>query len=116
MQRLEILKQARELISDEDRWALEGWGGTFSNRTCAVGAVRRVAGLCTNPWEEGRGIADILRFDSGDPEVGAAIDALSASIGGTKRASVTTYNDNRSHECVLAMFDAAIEREEKAQA
>jgi len=90
-----ILIQARELISEPETWcrySLREEGGRF----CAVGAVMEVTG-------------DRFPFRS-DDQCGKAfkrtIEALRSVVG----EDPATYNNSADNQdCVLAMFDAAIE-------
>jgi len=104
MRRLEILKQARGLISSPENWTQGQWERRLEGRVsyCAIGAVQRALG-----------------HDSqlGIPHPMANViveECLAPVIGKTSRMAVASYNDSHPHECVLAMFDAAIEREEAA--
>ena len=95
----EILKAARELISDEAHWcqgrfACDETGDEAYTtepracRWCALGAVWAVA--------------------PGTVGIGAAERFLDIASGET----ITDYNDNHTHAEVLAMFDKAIKMSE----
>jgi hypothetical protein len=83
----QVLAQARELISDKNKWGTgcfaepESWDG--KRRLCAMGAIKAVdrskATECFNT------LRDFMKM------------------------GVRRFNDSHSHECVLAAFDAAIE-------
>lgn len=102
----EVLEQARAFI--EQGWSrrtLEGMNGNV----CAIGAIKRAAGLnAQGP------------YDSTNTYYRCATRAVARTIAkGTylnfadAAHRVVQYNDNsgRTKECVLAAFDAAIEKE-----
>lgn len=92
---LEIIKSARELISDPERWS-QGWyardkRGDWTNfnsptacKWCAMGAIRKMA----NADYEGYCVY------------------LFALVGGAWE--LDDFNDNHTHAEVLALFDKAI--------
>ena len=100
---LEILKKARELISDPSRWT-QGTYARNSNGSqefimspaavcfCTIGAVRRVCG---------------------DKSYGHALFSLAARLPDPP-LELSDFNDapNRTHAEVLALFDKAIKAEE----
>lgn len=92
----EILEAARERISDEANWCV----GTVENnkgQNCALGAISKVATgqawLCT-------------------PAVDSAMRALSDVLPGNEypEMKISIFNNTRGHDCVMAAFDAAIEK------
>lgn len=96
---IEVLKAARELISDPKHWtqylfARDDNGNStqpVSVRAvcwCALGAIDRV---------------------SGDDE-SAGDDALDALMEVVEEGNVSTFNDSHTHPEVMALFDAAIAR------
>ena len=98
---LEILKGAREWLSDPEHW-IKGkigpgeWPSESNGPTCAVGAIIRVGREC-------------------DKSLGAMSKAelnLNEVVPG---GGIILYNDkpDTTHECILAAFDAAIEKAEK---
>jgi hypothetical protein len=107
------LEKARALIAGPGRW-VKDWQDKRSDGEmayCAVGAVRTVAGLNATPH---LGMLGNLTDDNA--EVARACCALGATIGVTGPLGVVKYNDNHNQECVLGMFDAAIENEKKKEA
>jgi hypothetical protein len=98
MKDLEIIKGARELISDPERWS-QGWyahdkKGDWADfasdsacRWCAMGAIRKQ----TNSTDERdcRYLYELLVGDDG---------------------SLSLFNDTHTHAEVVALFDAAIAR------
>lgn len=98
----EVLIQARELISDERRWtvrslARDKYGNSVPVSSpgatcwCSAGALSRV----------------ILENGNNDATVYTRIkDLLRKAISGE---SYVAFNDSRTHEEVLKMFDKAIE-------
>jgi hypothetical protein len=87
---LDVLRAAREYISDPSRWS-QGWyddGGAV----CAIGAVNVAMGR---------------QPDCG--EISEAEEALRSAVSGD---SVVDFNDSHSHAEVLAVFHRAIAVEE----
>jgi hypothetical protein len=94
---LEIIKGARELISDPERWG-QGWyahdkKGDWADfasdsacRWCAMGAIRKQA----NSGDD-RDCLHLYRLLSGN-------------------FSLNRFNDTHTHAEVIALFDAAIAR------
>lgn len=74
---------------------------------CAIGALQRAAG-----FGFAQSHAELCDHDYG---VTKAASALASVIGKESRVSVQNYNDNNSHECVLAMYDRAIEVEKEKE-
>ena len=108
MSTVETLKKARSLISGPGRW-VRAWGvkdGDGEMAYCAVGAVKVAAGLHYSPT--GRNTAN--------EESKAAVAALAKVVGGSRRGDVVEYNDSHDQDCVLKMFDAAIEAEKAKEA
>lgn len=97
MNTLEVLTQARELISDPARWtrgymARNKSGDAVSEKSpgavcwCSIGAMMAVAGSFPN-------------------EIYLAWDVLEQLTG---VGLLAYFNDNHTHEQVMEMFDAAI--------
>ena len=113
MTRREILVQARDLISEREKWTSRAWsieGYGIAPKFCAVGAIKKVV--------TGDGDPDGLYMQDESASVRDAIHALGEVLYGAKGArkpwnGVPTYNDSHPHECILELFDAAIEREEQ---
>lgn len=81
----ENLESARALIANENDWCINELRQTRPDggtQYCALGALMAVG---INP---------------------AAFGALEGAMGG----SIARYNNTRGHACVLAAFDAAIEK------
>lgn len=110
MKTLTILKRARKLLTNPKRWcqgrfAKDKWGnGCNVNderayQFCIAGAVEHVSGG--------------VDYDPGS-EYQEAIDILNRSVRG---GSTIVFNDmpKRKHAQVLAAFDKAIVRAEKAE-
>lgn len=97
---LEILKAARKLITPRKRWIKKDYArtsprGNMTSATgedatcwCMVGAVQKVSDSQRSEW--------------------IACDFLIKVTGG----NVTKFNDNHTHEQVLAAFDKVIAKEE----
>lgn len=83
--------------------APRGWERKFAagpSQYCAIGAIQAVLG-----HDNASNVANV--------EATEIIEGcLAPAIGKRHRTSVAAYNDSHSHECVLAMFDAAITSEE----
>jgi membrane-bound lytic murein transglycosylase B len=115
MSTLEVLENARAQIADPAFWIRE-WRGKYGE-TCALGAVRKAKGL--NPWPvTGTEITlwPFSQIEAQASECQAAGEALAAVIGAENVQDVIGYNDSHSHACVIAMYDAAIEREKQKAA
>lgn len=96
---LQILKDARALISDPIHWRRGDYitrGPNGVTSYCAVGAVNQACGLYDNvrPSNEYSGSRH------------RAFDCLARYTPG--HLAITTFNDMHGHEDVLALFDAAI--------
>lgn len=103
MNTVEILKAARAKITNPENWT-QGWFaknehgdrllGVSPAATCycSLGAVEAVTGVEYAedgwPWDVSR--------------------ALSVAMGGNSNFGIASYNDNHTHEDVLAAFDRAI--------
>lgn len=103
MTTVEILRAARELISDPSRWTqrwfardIDGERTTYNSAKaacwCADGAILK----CTDNAEYLS--VNILDF----------MDYVICNESGHKHACLGWYNDNHSHAEVLAIFDRAI--------
>ena len=115
MNTIELLKKAREVITDPDRWVQrrygEAEGGRIltkvaaAHRVCAVGALYKAAGIELGASENFEGML-------------GAKDELLKDIGSHEEEkyqnfAITEFNDQTSHEEVLALFDTTIERLEE---
>ena len=113
MTRREILVQARDLISEREKWTKHAWtteGYDRAPKFCAVGAIKKVV--------TGDGSPRNYYLQEEAIPVQDATHALGEVLYGAKGAGmpwngVPAYNDSHPHECILELFDAAIEREEQ---
>lgn len=107
---LDVLKGARDLLSDPDRWTASGQYAVGADgytpadpregnarAFCALGACSRV------------GWFDLLTF--ADEEGGLARE-IRAALREVAGENVIDFNDTHSHAEVLALFDKAIAAEE----
>ncbi|NTJ67561.1 hypothetical protein G6M50_06255 [Agrobacterium rhizogenes] len=110
MNTVEILKKARELLSDEKRWTkgfyavdIDGYAahvdGNEACQFCAIGAIARVSGM-TGAEAEGSKSAEML--------------AKAAGID--RGCHVPSFNDDHTHAEILDLFDCAIARAESEAA
>lgn len=119
MNTLEVLQNARAIIAPEGNW-VQNWGEVDAGGravTCAMGAVRVALGHDV----EDCSCLDCCRrngskYAENREALDGAVDALSSVIGREGEGSIIEYNDENDHACVIAMFDAAIEREEAKHA
>lgn len=100
----EILVAARERISDRDRWCqrtLEDHHG----RVCALGAIiTEKESRCVGSLE----IEGESYWDMPEVRILASLLPRTGRIGESLPERISSFNDTSSHECVLAVFDAAI--------
>jgi hypothetical protein len=105
---LEVLKGARELLSDEDRWTqgvyarddqCDEVGALDQDATCwcLVGALVRASGR-----------------ESEDYDHEPAVKLIARSLGGRGEGAVAHFNDAARHPEVIAALDRAIEQAEQA--
>lgn len=96
---LEVLREARELIADPERWT-RGAGARDANGSSVHPRAEEAVRWCA-----------IGAIDRADPSIiSDALDALHA----VTRGEVETVNDRGGHKRVLALFDRAIRATEKA--
>lgn len=109
MNTIELLKKARELITDPDKWCKGRYGETeegkvgkvaAAHRVCAVGALYKAMST-----EVGEDYENML----------GAKNELLKDISSHEEEKyrtfpVTVFNDQTSHPEVLALFDTTIER------
>jgi len=104
METLEVLKSARELLSDSKRWTRgwyardkyghrKMWNSDNAVRYCSMGAVHKVAGN---------------RHPNAIMYLNRIINPLHPDD-----IIVVGYNDNHTHKDILEMFDKAIDLCEK---
>ena len=110
----EVLVGAREILSDPDRWVkgasrvgdrVKG-ASRVGDKYCAVGACWEAAGL----YDRGA-----LLATPGYNEATIALSAVVPVVSYPGYGAIESYNDasDTTHECILAAFDAAIDRLEK---
>jgi len=120
---IDVLKKARTTLAEPGVWT-KGWGqGTKVDgnlQTCAIGAIRDASGMYCRPTGHS-GVTD------GNDKVSDAIVAVVSVIephlaqiyphGEVLASLLVGYNDTSlDNTCVLAAFDAAIERLEASDA
>jgi len=99
MKPIEVLRQARALISDRDHWMCGNYASGPNGkarkpndedavRWCALGAIIRVGGYSLG--------AD------------RAVRALQMNTFAVARLGVSGYNDTKGHTAMLAVFDQTI--------
>lgn len=104
-QNLNMLVEARKLISNKENWtqgayAQDSKGRPVTGRSpyatcfCAFGAIDKIAEMAFNPVKSIRSQLEYL-------------DLFTEDIG------VIKYNDSHTHEEVLSLFDKAIEQVKK---
>lgn len=106
MTTIHILKEARELLSDPQRWTQKVYarneGGSSTREIqkavcwCPLGALAKVGGMNT-PLDAG-----IILYDA---QLRLAATTLRSAMGG----NIALFNDRRSHAAVLRAFDNAIQ-------
>ena len=107
MTTLQVLREARELIADRDRWCRrysaldpQGWEvspeDSAACRWCSAGAVRRVSANPELSWSA------VIAL-----EKAILLDPLA------KTSILTDFNDRRGHAAVIDLFDRAITQEER---
>ena len=113
MTTLEILRAARELISDPARWTQGAFARSFSGENLAYGNDPRATCWCAY---------GVLEKISGEKQFYSAPGHTelnnSCFTESEKLFSVPAINDNGTHKDVLALYDRAIalaEQEEDAK-
>lgn len=108
MTTLEILKAARELLSDEKRWTQHAFAKEADGKSCDYDSP---AAVC---WCAAGAIGKVY---GGDTLTDRAMEAQALLAGSDvlhelgEESSVTNLNDSGTHAEVLALFDRAIEKE-----
>ena len=108
METKEILQKARDLITDPAKWTTGFFARDVEGRIqaankestvcwCAWGAIQKVVGSDTFKRMDNLHLWDTLWNATGEPDYGSASHVI------------WSYNDNHTHEEVLAVFDKAIE-------
>jgi len=106
----QVLREARELISDPERWAQGAWaknapGHSVQTRApeavswCAAGAIYRCAGNSD------------LSIDTRE----LLYDVIGSNISPDSGHVIAEFNDTHTHAEVLEMFDRAIALAEERQ-
>jgi hypothetical protein len=98
---LDVLRAAREYISDPARWT-QGIIGRSDGSRCAVGALKDAAGH--GPKSVG--------WHSPPSGCGAAVTGAYAALERVAGEPPPLFNDSHTHAEVLAAFDRAIAVEE----
>lgn len=108
----EVLKAARELITDPKRWT-QGWFARtiqdgqvgpehkFAVCFCSLGALYKAEPGLWQLEEDGDG--------DGQETTSDAIEFLQKFCDGHHGMDIAMFNDNRTHKEVLELFDKAIE-------
>lgn len=114
---LEILTEARNILGDPAHWTQGSYAKTGQDNSvdysvnpesdrarcyCSIGALRRARFHLTGA------------HDGGDDAVHVQIQTLQGHIGEPKHGMLTTlvaFNDTRTYQEVIALFDRTIERE-----
>lgn len=114
MNTTELLKKARELITDPAHWTQRRYGETEDGKilcaasmveaykVCAVGALYKAISNKLDHYET------VLEAKN---ELTKGIDSHEEEK--YKNLQITDFNDQTSHEEVLALFDTTIERLEE---
>lgn len=116
MDTVQILKEARALIADEENWTQGDYAQdkdgnqtmpSLSEATCfcAVGAIHRVGRIKLSqsvPLD----IISVLAID----------EAVDRTDVGISESAIIGFNDTHTHADVLALFDRAIARAESEAA
>lgn len=102
MTTIEVLKAARERISDPNRWTQ----GTYSRHSDGSPAWNsgRLAGVC---WCASGAVQCCLDLGATRFATDCAFDDLCRTLGG---GCAVRYNDTHTHAEVLALFDRTIAR------
>lgn len=119
----EILIKAKGLIEQPENWK-QGGLATMENEEavapfCSLGAVGKTLEIFAVSYGSGSrtgdsnfGIAGKKERNHGDPEMIAKYEAATKILKDCMGEEVWKYNDSHDHQCVMQLFDAAIEREE----
>lgn len=111
----EVLQQARDLISDPKRWTQGTYAKTKEGSIayppthkdaycfCSIGAIARVQNLLPVDAESSKAVGFLTQLVTGQPGV-------------DDRWAIPEFNDSRTHDEVLQMFDFAIEAARKEEA
>ncbi len=104
----ETLQEARELIADPKDWCTGHLAIEEHAPYCALGAVMKASNWQMINWI---GAVTTEQQESFDAAASALAKVIDVAPVAPYFSSVAQYNNAHSHECVLAMFDAAIEKE-----
>lgn len=95
---LTLLKNARELISNEENWTYGSYSRSIDGGTAIPSSTDAVC-WCS--------IGALRKFGAWD-SVNDAMFELMVAMPEDYRQSVATFNDSHTHAEVLALFDKAI--------
>jgi hypothetical protein len=109
MNTVEILKAARELISDEKRWTQRAEARNASGNDVGVYSPKAVC-FCSLG-----AMAKVCERELYGREL-VAREALRNEIRDGHSSGIANFNDNHTHAEVLALFDRAIDRAESGAA
>ncbi len=108
---IEKLKLGRALIADRDRWTQGAYArsvvdadypNTLKGPHCMVRSDRAVC------WCSVGAVKKVAVFENNEPPLYREL--LKTVTDNSSYESVEQFNDSSSHEAVLAMWDATIER------
>lgn len=106
MNRLELLKAARALISDPKAW-IQGFYAKAADGDIAIAFDDNAVCFCA--------VGAVIHFQ-GDWQASAeALLDVEAGRFDSTCCSMIDFNDKHTHAEVLAVFDATIDREEKRE-
>jgi hypothetical protein len=100
----QTLEAARAKIADEYNWTQGDW--RRGEAYCALGAIEDAGG---DGGRAKKALKRVLPWYSGLSVRGMFLGPFVAE------PRIWSYNDTHSHECVLAAFDRAIEREKEKE-
>lgn len=102
---LEVLRAARELISDPARWTAGVFARDKDGQECKT---RSLEAVCWCSW------GALVKLAPTPSVTSNALTALNNASYGLGYNSAPVANDNGGHRVVLKMFDIAIEKEQNA--
>ena len=120
----ETLEAARDILSDPANWKQGGLAEVDRAKNevvgpyCSLGAIGKVCeifairagGSSSRTGEIGGGFHIIAEANNDNSEARDVYMCASKVLSECYDQPVHEYNDSHDHECVLAAFDAAIER------
>ncbi len=106
MKTIELLKKARELITDPEHWVKHRYGVASDGRNLGVSNIHCATKFCA--------AGALYRTESDTGKVALAKHELHESIKNGEEKfrtfSLAGFNDQTSHQEVLALYDTTIER------